>query len=83
MVIIKEIETGLSWPFEEEFIDYASFSQYFMSHSAFVVRVANYQNKSAKFRDAIDHGVLGCFYVKPNFPGRCAHVCNGGFIVRY
>jgi GNAT superfamily N-acetyltransferase len=24
--------------------------------------------------------LLGCFYVKPNFPGRCSHVCNGGFI---
>ena len=23
---------------------------------------------------------MGCFYVKPNFPGRCSHVCNGGFI---
>jgi L-amino acid N-acyltransferase YncA len=25
--------------------------------------------------------VLGGFYVKPNFPGRCGHICNGGFIV--
>lgn len=32
---------------------------------------------------AIPHGVAGCFYVKPNFPGRCSHVCNGGFIVRW
>ena len=24
--------------------------------------------------------VIGCFYVKPNFPGRCDHFCNGGFI---
>lgn len=21
------------------------------------------------------------FYIKPNFPGRCSHICNGGFIV--
>lgn len=20
--------------------------------------------------------------VKPNFPGRCSHICNGGFITR-
>jgi ribosomal protein S18 acetylase RimI-like enzyme len=26
--------------------------------------------------------VLGSFYVKPNFPGRCSHICNGGFIVQ-
>ena len=38
-----EIEWGLSWPFEEVFPDFASFSKYFMSHSAFVVRVRNYQ----------------------------------------
>ena len=25
--------------------------------------------------------VLGGFYIKPNFPGRCSHICNGGFIV--
>ncbi|CAM9895198.1 unnamed protein product [Scytosiphon promiscuus] len=25
-------------------------------------------------------GVWGVFYIKPNFPGRCSHVCNGGFI---
>ncbi|CAM9561456.1 unnamed protein product [Pylaiella littoralis] len=24
--------------------------------------------------------VWGVFYIKPNFPGRCSHVCNGGFI---
>jgi RimJ/RimL family protein N-acetyltransferase len=24
--------------------------------------------------------VLGCFYIKPNYPGRCSHICNGGFI---
>lgn len=24
---------------------------------------------------------LGSFYVKPNYPGRSSHVCNGGFIV--
>ena len=24
--------------------------------------------------------IMGCFYIKPNFPGRCSHICNGGFI---
>lgn len=24
---------------------------------------------------------LGTFYVKPNYPGRSSHICNGGFIV--
>jgi len=77
-----EIESGLSWPFDEQFSTYTSFSKYFMSHSAFVARVFNYKEKSKQFQQLIPHGVLGCFYIKPNFPGRCAHVCNGGFIVR-
>ncbi|KAI9830211.1 MAG: hypothetical protein M1826_005013 [Phylliscum demangeonii] len=26
---------------------------------------------------------LGSFYVKPNYPGRSSHVCNGGFLVTH
>ena len=29
-------------------------------------------SRSAAFRAAVPHGVLGCFYIKPNFPGRCS-----------
>ncbi|BGP21766.1 hypothetical protein JCM10295v2_000641 [Rhodotorula toruloides] len=25
--------------------------------------------------------VLGMYYVKPNYPGRSSHLCNGGFVV--
>ena len=28
-----------------------------------------------------DKVCLGSFYVKPNYPGRSSHVCNGGFLV--
>lgn len=28
-----------------------------------------------------DKECLGSFYIKPNYPGRSSHVCNGGFIV--
>ena len=38
-----EIESGLSWPFEEVFPDFDSFSKYFLSHAAFVVRVRGYE----------------------------------------
>uniref|UniRef100_A0A0G4I973 N-acetyltransferase domain-containing protein n=1 Tax=Chromera velia CCMP2878 TaxID=1169474 RepID=A0A0G4I973_9ALVE len=24
---------------------------------------------------------IGAVYIKPNFPGRCSHICNGGFLV--
>ncbi|KIK67501.1 hypothetical protein GYMLUDRAFT_93300 [Collybiopsis luxurians FD-317 M1] len=25
--------------------------------------------------------VIGCYYVKPNYPGRSSHICNAGFLV--
>ena len=37
-----EIEGGQSWPFDVEFEDFKSFSQYFLSHDAFVVKVKNF-----------------------------------------
>ena len=61
------IEDGGSWPFEEGF-DMEGFENYFMSHAAFGVR------------DASTGELMSIFYIKPNFPGRCSHVCNGGFV---
>ena len=63
------IETGMAWPFEEVYEDTISYRGYFLSHAAFALR------------DSESGEVLGVFYVKPNFPGRCGHICNGGFIV--
>ena len=64
---------GRAWPFEPTFETEESFRGYFLSHAAFVVRdLSNNQQ----------HKVLGAFYIKPNFPGRCSHICNGGFIVQ-
>ena len=49
-------------------MDQDAFRAYFMSHAAFVVRSVDGAH------------VMGVFYIKPNFPGRCSHICNGGFI---
>lgn len=62
------IREGRSWPFESEFETMEAYRGYFLSHAAFVVRSLKTEQ------------LLGCFYVKPNFPGRCSHICNGGFI---
>ena len=64
-LIIRE---GKTWPFDKEFETIESYRSYFLSHAGFVVRSVQ------------DKQFMGCFYVKPNFPGRCSHVCNGGFI---
>ncbi|KAI8920758.1 acyl-CoA N-acyltransferase [Powellomyces hirtus] len=63
-----EIAAGNTYPQEEQLSEEA-FAQYFLSNDAFIVRR---REKSGE--------VLGMFYVKPNFPGRCSHICNGGFI---
>jgi RimJ/RimL family protein N-acetyltransferase len=73
------IREGNTWPFDKEFETIDSYRGYFLSHAAFAVRALD---------DGVDsHGrispagdLLGCFYIKPNYPGRCSHICNGGFI---
>jgi GNAT superfamily N-acetyltransferase len=74
------IREGRSWPFEEDFTSVDAYRGYFLSHTAFVARALD-NGMDAKQRNSSSKGeMLGCFYIKPNFPGRCSHVCNGGFI---
>lgn len=72
-----ELEDGRSWPFESS-LSLDGFRAYFLSHAAFVVRTVKAEEETEGDGDR----VLGAFYIKPNFPGRCAHICNGGFITR-
>jgi len=76
-LIIRE---GRSWPFDQEFESVDDWRGYFLSHTAFVVRAINNGMDSSKKHSSRSGEILGCFYVKPNYPGRCSHVCNGGFI---
>jgi len=76
------IEDGQSFPYEQPYNDYPSFSKAFFAHSTFVVRVSSLQSQSNKFKAILPSGVAGFFYVKPKLPGRCSHFCTGGFIVR-
>eukprot|EP00957_Ditylum_brightwellii_P071244 5415441-Ditylum_brightwellii.AAC.1 len=76
------IEEGRAWPFEPTFPTEESYRSYYLSHAAFVVRcvVDNDASELDKSSSPTHGEVMGTFYVKPNFPGRCSHVCNGGFI---
>jgi hypothetical protein len=67
------IVEGKAWPFEQIFDTEEDFRGYFMSKDAFVVRSLQ-SDRAAR--------ILGCFYVKLNFPGRCFHLANGGFILK-
>ncbi|KAK4700249.1 Ca2+:H+ antiporter, partial [Phenoliferia sp. Uapishka_3] len=42
---------------------------------------ANYSLETVKAGRSWEESVLGMFYVKPNYPGRSSHNCNGGFVV--
>ncbi|KAJ6263743.1 N-acetyltransferase [Drechslerella dactyloides] len=62
-----EIEAGDTYPMDEE-MDAVTFEGYWFGSFAGVVTV-----------EASDE-VVGSFHVKPNYPGRCSHVCNGAFL---
>ena len=69
--ILKHVvnEEGNSYP-QEDMTSLDDFRAYYLSHDVFVVL------------DRETEEVLGGFYIKPNFPGRCSHICNAGFIVK-
>jgi RimJ/RimL family protein N-acetyltransferase len=75
-LIIRE---GKSWPFREEFSTVDHYRAYFLSHTALVVRSLD-DGLDSVGNPSPAGDILGCFYIKPNFPGRCSHICNGGFI---
>jgi L-amino acid N-acyltransferase YncA len=60
------IEEGKTYP-HEFILDADAFKSYFNVGFYCVEKESN--------------AILGGFYIKPNFPGRCSHICNGGFIV--
>lgn len=84
-----EIADGNTYP-QEELLDEPQFRAYFLGYDAFVVVHATATTAATTTSDGgaprLDDGtadweadLLGFFYVKPNFPGRCSHICNGGF----
>ena len=82
MEMLNEIiDEGRAWPFDAPFATMDGFRGYFLSHAAFVCRALE-PVVDADGRPSPAGEIVGCFYVKPNFPGRCSHVCNGGFITK-
>lgn len=66
---------GKTYP-QKQPLSQAEFATYWLSQDAFVVRSSG-ENATYNPQE-----VLGAFYIKPNFPGRCSHICNAGFIVQ-
>lgn len=81
----KEIEKGDTYPMMDA-MPLAFFGPYWFANFAAVMLLGSYDNVQAVRRAAMEgkdweKECLGSFYIKPNYPGRSSHVCNGGFLV--
>ncbi|QDS77903.1 hypothetical protein FKW77_000695 [Venturia effusa] len=81
----KEIEKGDTYPMMDA-MPLAFFGPYWFANFAAVMLLGSYDSVHAVKRAAMEgkdweKECLGSFYVKPNYPGRSSHVCNGGFLV--
>ncbi|KAI1136471.1 hypothetical protein F5Y05DRAFT_391386 [Hypoxylon sp. FL0543] len=77
----KEIEGGDTYPMIDP-MPLDKFSAYWFQNFAGIMLLG--QIESAE--DVVEgkdwsRECLGSFYIKPNYPGRSSHVCNGGFLV--
>lgn len=81
------IEEGTTYPYHE-IMDFDQFVLYWFSAFVAVLIEGDHQSLSdAHFQDQPEDfwrtHFLGTFYVKPNYTGRCSHVCNAGFVVNH
>lgn len=81
----KEIEKGDTYPMMDA-MPLAYFGPYWFANFGAVMLLGSYDNVQAVKRAAMEgkdweKECLGSFYIKPNYPGRSSHVCNGGFLV--
>ncbi|KAG1462230.1 hypothetical protein G6F56_005560 [Rhizopus delemar] len=74
----QELEDGSTYP-QEGLLSDKEFESYFLGYDAFVM------SKDSVIEPNTDYDykekVIGMFYIKPNYPGRSSHICNGGFFV--
>jgi GNAT superfamily N-acetyltransferase len=81
----REIEKGDTYPMMEPLPE-DTFGPYWFANFGAVMVMGDLQSVE-EVSEMEERGVdwakecLGSFYVKPNYPGRSSHVCNGGFLV--
>ncbi|ORY15826.1 hypothetical protein BCR34DRAFT_153292 [Clohesyomyces aquaticus] len=81
----REIEKGDTYPMIDP-LPLESFGPYWFGVFGAVMilgDVLNIDEVHHMSRSGCDweKACLGSFYIKPNYPGRSSHVCNGGFLV--
>ena len=81
----REIEKGDTYPMIEP-LPLETFGPYWFANFG-AVMLLGHVDSAEEVRQMDANGesweqkCLGSFYIKPNYPGRSSHVCNGGFLV--
>lgn len=73
-----EIERGDTYPFFET-LDLDAFQNYWFGLFAAVMVLGD--SPTLEGTKEWEKECLGTFYVKPNYAGRCSHICTAGFLV--
>ena len=81
----REIEKGDTYPMMDA-LPFESFGPYWFANFAAIMimgEINHVEEVTAMEEEGVDWNkqCLGGFYIKPNYPGRSSHVCNGGFLV--
>lgn len=81
----REIEKGDTYPMVDP-LPLANFGPYWFGVFGAIMLLGEIQDGRALHEMARrgcdwERECLGSFYIKPNYPGRSSHVCNGGFLV--
>ncbi|KAL7905648.1 hypothetical protein GGI35DRAFT_471535 [Trichoderma velutinum] len=79
--INKEIDGGDTYPLMDPF-SADGFADFWFQNFGAVMLLGNIESAD-QLLDGKDWAkeCLGSFYIRPNYPGRSSHVCNGGFLV--
>lgn len=82
----REIEKGDTYPMIEP-LALTTFGPYWFGVFGAIMLLGEIQGGVDEVQHMARSGCdwekvcLGSFYIKPNYPGRSSHVCNGGFLV--
>lgn len=77
----REIEDGQTYPQLKPFDNSADFVKYwFVGWVGILLRKDSITEPLDLVADW-SYAILGHYYIKPNYPGRCSHNCNAGFMV--
>lgn len=80
-----EIEKGDTYPMIAT-LSLSTFGDYWFQNFGAVMLLGEIESvdevvQMARLKTNWEKVCLGSFYIKPNYPGRSSHVCNGGFLV--